>query len=81
VPTSYQEKLDNQNFRLFDITEEEEEVKQNSQRTLKSLEKTKLKSFLPFFHHFTITRHNNKFKSVCVVSCNTVTRDVLSIGV
>jgi hypothetical protein len=25
VPTSYQEKLDNQNFRLFDITEEEEE--------------------------------------------------------
>jgi hypothetical protein len=43
--------------------------------------KTKLKSFLPFFHHFTITRHNNKFKSVCVVSCNTVTRDVLSFGV
>jgi hypothetical protein len=49
VPTSYQEKLDNQNFRLFDITEEEEEVKQNSQRTLKSLEKTKLKNFPSFF--------------------------------
>jgi hypothetical protein len=34
VPTSYQEKLDNQNFRLFDITEEEEEEEKQSPQGL-----------------------------------------------